>query len=266
MTPARNKANSEGRVARFTKARLYQLGQALMDYATTPNFTKARRKGWEMSHAMRLTRWQRDGFKPSTILDIGANQGHWTEMCQEIFSPQICQLVEPQPDLCERLLRRAAERHGAWKVFPVALGSKETELNLHLTANRAASSLLAPKEGVVPDAWGTKSNERQTVRVVRLDDLLAGGELQQADLVKIDVQGFEGEVIAGGKETLAAAKRLVVEVSLDAIYEGQPLLHDVMSSLEELGFRTDDLNETCRAWPEGKLWQVDLWMRKKDEP
>jgi FkbM family methyltransferase len=265
MTAGREPQQQDGRFARFTKARLYQLGERLMEWATTPGFAKAWAGGWEMSHARRLTRWRSEGFRPRSVLDVGANQGDWSEMCDALFKPEWCNLVEPQRDLCEKLREKAKGSRPNWKIFPVALGSRPSQVALHLTDNRAASSLLRPKDGVVPVEWGTKSREDKSVEVARLDDLVASGALRQPDLIKIDVQGFEGEVIAGGKEAIQRAQRIVVEVSLDAIYEGQPLLHDVMKSLEELGFATDDINESCRSWPDGKLWQVDLWMRKRHE-
>lgn len=265
MKPVSKKTNGDSRALRFAKARLYEMGQRLMDCAVTPGFLGVWSKGWETSHAIRLARWKAAGFSPNSILDIGANQGKWSEMCEELYLPKSCSLVEPQKDLNEALARKAGKFHRNWKIFPVALGSRASVLDLNLTNNRAASSLLRPMEGAVPGEWGTKSESTVQVKVVRLDDLVAAGELPQPDLVKIDVQGFEAEVIAGGERTIEKSRRLVVEVSLTGIYEGQPLFYDVLKSLQNLGFTTDDITESCRSWPDGKLWQIDLWMRKSDE-
>ena len=30
------------------------------------------------------------------------------------------------------------------------------------------------------------------------------------------------------------------------------------------GFELEDLTDTLRTWPEGRLWQVDLWLKRAD--
>jgi FkbM family methyltransferase len=248
---------------RFARARAYRLGLALQEAATVPGYWQARRRKWEMSHVQRLKRWAEEGFKAAVILDIGANSGEWSEMCGKFFEPRLICLVEPQSAFHQQIAGRAKAKRGEWRLFPVALGDSPSELTLHLTENRAASSLLRPLHTGVPSAWGTGAVATEKVRVERLDDLWRAGRLEAPDLVKIDVQGFEGAVVSGGREVLSRCQRLVVEVSLAPIYEGQPLIGEMIQTLGELGLVVEDISETCRSWPDGKLWQVDLWMRRK---
>jgi hypothetical protein len=97
---------------------------------------------------------------------------------------------------------------------------------------------------------------------VPLDILAKQQKLPRPDLVKIDVQGFEGRVLAGGEETLRQAKRMVVEVSLHPLYDGQSLMPEILHLLSNWGFVLEDLHETFRQWP-GRLWQVDLWLVRR---
>jgi hypothetical protein len=99
------------------------------------------------------------------------------------------------------------------------------------------------------------------VQVIPLDTLVRNQQLPAPDLVKIDVQGFEGRVLGGGKETFSRAQRVIVEVSLHALYQDQSLAPDVLTTLAGWGFELDDIHETFRQWP-GRLWQVDLWLKR----
>jgi FkbM family methyltransferase len=183
-------------------------------------------------------------------------------MCQAIYAPKDCFLFEPQKDYLERARTRQS-RQARWKFFPVALGDVENECVLNLTQNRAATSLLTS----IPDGdllSETKVIGQTRVRVVPLDIFVRQEKLLIPDLVKIDVQGFEARVIAGGTATLQQAKRIVIETSLRPIYEGQVLLPEILGTITGWGFRLADFNDVCRAWPNDQLWQADLWFERLD--
>jgi hypothetical protein len=109
---------------------------------------------------------------------------------------------------------------------------------------------------------GTTEIGHAQVRVLPLDEVAHREKLPLPDLVKIDVQGFEAKVIAGGTSTLRGAQRIVVEASLKSIYEGQPLLTEILFTLTQSGFQLTDFSDACRSWPNEELWQVDLWFKR----
>jgi hypothetical protein len=143
----------------------------------------------------------------------------------------------------------------------VALGEREEIQAMHVTENSAASSLLAPVPGEVPANWGTKPVRREEVQVMPLDVLAPARGMPLPDLVKIDVQGYERAVLAGGKKTFIETQRIVIEVSLQPIYRGQALLPEVVQTLSGWGFELEDISEGSRPWP-GPVSQVDLWMKR----
>jgi FkbM family methyltransferase len=249
------------RLTRFLRARLHHWCARGMLLADDPRVLQAWRKGWETDHYVRLRRWHDQGFRPQIVYDIGAHSGDWSDMCQSIFAPKKMFLFEPQPEH-QKQARARAPRHGAdWQVLPVALGDKDETNRIYLTQNAAAASLLAPLEGEVPANWGTGTVGHQEVTVATLDGLASRTGLPWPDLVKIDVQGYEGRVIAGGREVLSKAQRIIVEVSLRAIYRDQALLPEILQTLSNWGFALEDMNETCREWA-GPLWQTDLWLKR----
>ncbi|MDA1273222.1 MAG: FkbM family methyltransferase [Verrucomicrobia bacterium] len=232
----------------------------LLVLADEPRAIEAMKRGWDADHFVRLQRWHDGGFRPKVIYDIGAHIGGWSEMCQSIFAPDLCVLFEPQKELQEQAgARRPAGAN--WKVFPVALGKADDVQPMFVTENCSASSILHPLEKGIPASWGTRTIGQTDIRIAALDQLVSAESLPPPELVKIDVQGYEGHVIAGGKEILSKAQRIVVEVSLHPIYKDQSLLPEIASTFSSWGFEIVDIHETCREWA-GRLWQADLWLAR----
>ena len=250
------------RLSRFLRSRLRRLCQAGTLLADDPRVLLAWRRHWDALHFIQLRRWKAEGFQPRVVYDIGAYQGLWAEMCQHIFAPSRCFLFEPQPEMRERAKARAARVGAGWQILPVALGDRRETQVLHVTRNNAASSLLPPLGKESAAISDNQAVAESRVQVMPLDELVAADGLPAPDLVKIDVQGFEGRVLAGGKETLRKAQRLVIEVSLHPLYDGQSLLPEILQTLSSWGLALQDVNETLRQWP-GRLWQVDLWLQQK---
>ena len=250
------------RFIRFGRARLRSLCAKGLLLADEPRIIQAWRRGWDEEHFVRLRRWHDEGFRPSCIYDIGAHAGSWSEMCQAIFAPRQCFLFEPQPQLQAKAREKQALSGGNWQVVPVALGDQAGENTLYVTRNRAASSLLEPMETGLPAEWGTKAERQEKVGTGRLDELAAAEHWPVPDLVKIDVQGYEEKVLAGGQQTLGQSQRMVVETSLRELYHGQSLLPRLIDMLTSWGYRVEDINEAGRQWPGGRLWQVDLWLKR----
>jgi FkbM family methyltransferase len=250
------------RLSRFVRARLRRWCDAGRVLADDPRVRQAWQRGWDGAHFIQLQRWHEEGFHPGVVYDIGAHEGLWSEMCQDIFTPAKCILFEPQREFQQKAKARQPKTGADWEVLPFALGDREEVDVLHITQNAAASSLLKPLASSGAPIPDTQSVAQDKVQVLPLDSLVRTRSLPLPDLVKIDVQGFEGHVLAGGRTTISHAQRVVVEVSLHALYEGQSLMPEVLDSLVDMGFELDDLNETFRQWP-GRLWQVDLWLRRR---
>lgn len=248
------------RLVRFLRAHAFHFCAKASALAQEPRLLEAWRHGWDNDHYQRLLHWRDEGFRPSVVYDIGAHAGCWAEMCQGIYQPMTCCLFEPQNEYLNQARKR--QPPGAnWTFLPIALGEMEYEETIHLTKNRTASSLLPPLQ----NGWlqtETTETGQEHVRVLPLDELVHREKLPLPDLVKIDVQGFEEKVIAGGTSTLGGAQRIVVEASLNPIYRGQPLLPDVLFTVIQCGFRLTDWSDACRSWPNDELWQVDLWFKR----
>lgn len=130
------------------------------------------------------------------FLDIGANTGFYSVM---MVLKHLCPRViafEPDPGNYARLvanlkLNRIADRV---ETVPIALGDREGEARLYEggSHNRGESTIAVPEQ--------TPQDKSHLVRVARFDDLYAFNG--QRLLLKIDVEGYEFEVLSGMERTL----------------------------------------------------------------
>jgi hypothetical protein len=77
----------------------------------------------------------------------------------------------------------------------------------------------------------------ETIEVSRLDTL-APRILKDTDraALKIDVQGYEMQVLKGALETLARVQVIEAEICLTALYQNQSLPGELITFLHEAGF------------------------------
>ena len=107
----------------------------------------------------------------------------------------------------------------------------------HVTEGGSGSSVMGELSDV--------PRETITLPVVTLDATIAGlriaPRVRAPILLKLDVQGYEREVLRGGSATLAAAEVVAMELSMQRLNEGAPLAHEMVAFLAERGFQLFDV-------------------------
>jgi FkbM family methyltransferase len=165
-------------------------------------------------------------FNLKTVIDAGAHTGEFARMMKELLPDAFVISFEPLPDSFRQLENSMRDVKG-FRAFNCALGEAEATLEMHHNDYSQSSSLL-PMADLHREAFPESAHDtRETVRVRRLDDALAEINLEAELLVKIDVQGYEDKVIAGGERTISRARAVIIEVSFRELYEGQPLFDDI---------------------------------------
>jgi len=199
------------------------------------------------------------------ILDVGANRG---QFAASVFAGGYRGRIlsfEALPDVYDELRRRARTWGERWTVAPAyALSNRTGRAPFNITTGDASSSLLPPSRYLQRKSATLQPAALIEVETRKLDDVLA--ELTPAPattFLKIDVQGGEGKVLEGARETLAAAAGVLVEVSCLALYDGQALAHDIEQRLREAGFAFWDLSPVLRCPHTARLEQFDVvYMRQ----
>lgn len=190
------------------------------------------RKGYEENYDARLSEVIRSG---DTVWDIGANVGYYTCQFSEQVGPTGCVVAfEPSAVNFPRLVAACTD-HGNVMLRPFGLGDASGTLHFE----QGADSLGATSR-VVGDAEGG-----ELVEIKVGDELVAAG-MPPPNVIKMDVEGFEGEVMAGLAHCLRspALRALGIEVHFRILRDrglGQ-MPQRIEASLEDAGFDV--------AWPD----------------
>jgi FkbM family methyltransferase len=174
-------------------------------------------------------------FPIRTILDIGAHKGEFATMIHQVLPEAQILAFEPLADCYQEVDNLAASLPNI-RAFNVALGSSTGTVPM-MRSDYSPSSSLLPMGQLHRDSFpfsaGTKA---EIVNVTRLDDVLSGESLERDILIKIDAQGYTGEILRGGAEVVSRARFVVVEASCYELYEGEPLFKQIHEFMQEMGF------------------------------
>jgi FkbM family methyltransferase len=194
----------------------------------------------------------------TTIVDIGANKGQFLLEALR-WHPKAKYIVfEPLPEECAAITRC----FNALEVYPFALGAKDQATVLNVSAASDSSSLLEQTDRQSENFPWAKSTQKILVTMKRLDSVLAAAAIVRPAFCKIDVQGYELEVLKGFGELIDCFDYFVIELSNVPFYEGQCNTADVISFLNQRSFIVADILNLYRH--EGVCLQADfLFVRNK---
>jgi FkbM family methyltransferase len=199
------------------------------------------------------------GFSPQTVLDVGANHGGWSREVAAVFSDARFYLIEPQEEMQPFLDDFCTQRNGA-KWFLGGAGAEDGYLDLTVWHDLQGSAFLSPLvEAMVPDL------QQRRVPVFTVDHLISRGEMGIPDLVKIDVQGYELEVLQGCRRCLGKTDLFVIETSLYHPLDQRPSFYKIVEMMEAYGYTIWDMPD-LKYRGDDMLAQIDVCFLRKQSP
>jgi FkbM family methyltransferase len=129
------------------------------------------------------------------VMDVGANVGQFGFVLKTFFPHLEVVSFEPNPSAFD-CLRRNATQHAGWRVFPFGLAPESRARDFFVVDGKSAQGSVFPENAAVNLLRGEPS--RIQVRLEHLsDEVLAAHAIpREYDFVKIDVEGFERDVLA----------------------------------------------------------------------
>ncbi len=208
-----------------------------------------RRRNWKKEN-----KWLID-YSFNTIIDVGANEGQFALKMRKMFPEATIISFEPIPQVFEKL-QDNFKHDKNFISFCLGLGESESTTSFYLNKNSASSSVLPVKEHITHFESATEA-EKIIININKLDTVLNINELKKPILIKLDVQGYEDKVIAGGTDVLKNASVLLTEVSFVQLYDGQMLFNEINHLLQNSGYKYNGNYEQLYSPVNNMVLQAD---------
>lgn len=200
-------------------------------------------------------------YRFSSIVDVGANRGQFTLLMAGLRPDAVIFAFEPLIEPYRKLIELTSGFSNV-RAFNSAIGSRRACLPMNVAKRDDSSSFLpitALQEQIFPN---TDHQRIVDVQTAPLGGFIEGQELARPSLLKIDVQGYELEVLKGSKDHLDRFDVIYVEASYLELYEGQPLARDVIAFLGAERFYLAAIHNLVNA-PDGRAAQADFLFERR---
>ncbi len=136
-------------------------------------------------------------------LDVGGHAGIFSLklLCENPAA--LVYAFEPQPDLARKASQALASESSRYRCFPLAVSDAPGKTRLYRDS-------IDNSQASLERSWRPEAEEVLEVETVTLD--AAAADLGNIFLLKIDVEGHEARVLAGGKGTLKRTRFVLVEI------------------------------------------------------
>lgn len=188
------------------------------------------------------------------IFDVGANRGNTALEYRHYFPNSIIHSFEPFPDSYKEF-ESLHNRDNKIILSKCALSSEEGTAILNINKSVDTNSILQSKKLGATSDKSCESIGEIEIPTMTLDKYCQNNNISKIDILKIDVQGFEIEVLKGSFELLM--KRdiglIYLETYFKQQYVDQPLFQQIAQLLYEYNYTLQDIYDpyyasNCLAW------------------
>ena len=175
-----------------------------------------------------------------TIFDIGANKGQSIRFFKSIFPQSKILAFEPSENTFKFLMNFVENKsYQDVSVFQTGLGAIHGEIVFFESVLDETSTFVLPNK----DSQYLKNKNRilfqksedafrrTTVQITTLDQLMQEKLIGHVDILKIDVEGFELEVLRGARNALANSRIGIIQLERhtdDMREDKHPLIHELL--------------------------------------
>ena len=169
------------------------------------------------------------------IIDVGSNKGQFT-FASKIYFPNVTIIsFEALKSEFKKYINLISSFKKI-KAYNYALGNIKKITKMNIASSPDSSSLLEMNDLQIKEFGTYETKLYEEIEVRRLDEWLDQIKSFKSILMKIDVQGFELEVLKGSKQVLKYIDYLYIEASSVELYKNQPLIENIKDFLFKEGF------------------------------
>jgi FkbM family methyltransferase len=179
---------------------------------------------FELKEAIKKTR------SIENVIDIGSNKGQFSLLVKIYYPHCSIHSFEPQKNYI-KIQKKLINKKISYYNF--CLGEKNHTKILNITEKEDSSSLLKPN---ILNESIYKVTKKVKVNIKTLDSILSKKKLNNS-IMKIDVQGYEYQVLKGSSKLLKKIKYIILEITSKNIYQNQLGKKHLLSFLKKKNFR-----------------------------
>jgi FkbM family methyltransferase len=212
---------------------------------------------WEPSQISYLLK----EFQVTRVVDVGASVGQYSQKMRDIGFKGSIHSFEPIKS-CYEKMKNLFINDPNINCYHTALGDFDGESILNISNNIQSSSILKTVDNVPVYEDMVSAVGTETIKVQKLDTIF-NGQLDGINFLKIDVQGFEMQVLQGAKNTLNSIDIIQIETSLSSLYDNGSLLDEVITFLRTYEFIPYNFIKGVFNNKSGQLYELDIFFVKK---
>lgn len=197
------------------------------------------------------------GLPCNSFLDIGAHKGEISKLIISNFPEATIYLVEPLIEM-KQSLENFCKKHPKSKYFGFAVGAKSGRQTLNVFNDLSGCGFM--DNDVEPEY----KQEPRTIEMKTVDELIESGEMTIPDVAKLDVQGFELEVLKGATKLFGKTEFFILEVSFQNKHRSVPLIADVIQFMNERDYVVYDFAGFLRQPEDNALVECDICFVKRN--
>jgi FkbM family methyltransferase len=178
-----------------------------------------------------------------TVFDVGANRGQTVETLLRFAPDAAMHSFEPGSKVFEELQRAHGGRRNV-RLHQMALGSKKEQRSMLIRDDSELNTLVS-------SGTGADASRTETIEISTVDEIVALNNISHLDLLKMDVQGWEMEVIRGASNLIANQNLMFVfaETTFSSSETEMQQFGELHACLERNGFTLCGFYDLMRYGP-----------------
>ena len=201
------------------------------------------------------------GKKP-IIFDVGANDGQSIERFSSIFPKSTVHSFEPIKECYEKIFNIYNKKNIIINNF--ALGEKDCERIFYINKNSYTSSFFKINKKYAELVNYDHINKSEKKKIKTLDGYVNLHKIKKIDILKIDTQGYELNILKGGKKSLKnKIKFIELELTLADYYKKKINFYEIDKVLTKNNFILCDMANFSYNKNKQLTWFDLLYLKKK---
>jgi FkbM family methyltransferase len=200
--------------------------------------------------------------KIDVVLDVGANVGQFgASLRNKGYRGKIISF-EPLGSEFQRLAT-IANADSNWEAYNFALGAASGDATINVSDSSVFSSIQTLNSAAIEFDSGAVVRRTETIKMRTLDEFFPN--LSGKVLLKIDTQGYEKQVLEGGRQMLLQVKGILLELPIIMIYKGTWQFHEAVEFMASIGFIPAQIEPVIyHSKDKVSLVEVDCLFRQRD--